>query len=699
MLRKLFIFLLVLGFSFASNVTNETDVTGLGANASLIVCECDIAPYLFLDEIVTDVVNFSLTGENGGQYCLVYVDDIRTFLIKEGELMLDADDVSEILGEYYTSLYYPDEDSIDELKTIFVEYNLSRNNGDFFKGVEEEKCAMTLLFHAFPCVDESTCFFTSTVLCDEYGDVFGCSTPSDIFEDVYEFGMATNGLTNSLNDIMQKLNSLNSDNVHDSLTEIKDEILNLLDMQEDLEKTIFRYPTGGDICSNCYAVCMAIDINESLMDDAEDSLDELLEKTSYLGDYDAVAENIASESNERSNLKDLQAEMKYYTLLLKPYEEKAEDVLPLAKALLETVDNQTVRNKVENVEELFDGVRESINTTEFTGINASLEEIGALLNVINNSIEPAWQIYNDTEKEQVRASSYMFALETSNVPEFDPETYDDLKKKKRTLDYSFVEGLTPERYLEIREDYVNITTTIIPLLSGVQIYTFEDQVKSQGKSLTEGVLGTVQSIQPLSREDRSELSFYLPLGLSIWFFISVSSLLFFIVILVSSFVEFFENKVAFVGAMLVALFLIIGVGFVSGGLYLLIDQSTNIATVNDFREEMLESEHITIFLDAQDVESATLDEMTNCAKLLSTTLTNKTVTIYQKYNEDKCIIESSGISTSCSSSIKEPIITFRYAEEEKPPTFSVVFKTEGIFEGDKDYFHSCDMGHYLLVSK
>ncbi len=639
-------------------------------------------------------------------YEIIYIDGEEAFLLKNGEILDNEPEIEAALYQYYVTQYYPSQAEIGNISALLQLYHDSRENGDMWANVEEEECRMGIFLHAFPCTNESIpttleesrgndCYLTASVLCDEYGDYLGCSDPIMIMPLLQDFAISSNRMTEIHDKTVENLANLTEANIYDVFLELKDDIDAMREYEQKLEETLLRVPytSGGDSCNECYGICPPIIIDEEHLDAVEEKLDELLPNLEYIGEYEFLAVKIYNSTMERKEYQSINKQTEQYIALYAPEKTRAEEVLADADELLEYVSDDTVLTNSERVQQIMDTIDEDTNASDFSTIDANLDELDAKLNVLTSSIASSWEIYNTTVIAKEGADALFFTLETKDLSEDAAAEFTALKAEKRTQDRSFVDGLSPEKFEQITEAYNSLSGQASTLLGSSQgSEMIVDTFKGAGVKTNAGIAGLASTMVPLEREDREEVSGYAPILVSSLSFFSISSLAVFIFLFAfATFSNVFRNKIMlFLGILLLGCSILFA-GVVSGGIYYVLASSSTDASFTDFQSYVLSSNHVSIIVESEDVPSGASAQMLSCAQELAGSLEGKDVVIYKKTNSE-CIINGQNVTLAeCYNSVEEPIIMFHYTTVAESPQFSTGFVYKGTFSGDEEYFSECQV--------
>ncbi|MBN2122024.1 hypothetical protein JW721_03130 [Candidatus Micrarchaeota archaeon] len=671
-----------------------------------ILSAFSVGDYLRAGENETSSEEFTAFGSN---YELILIDGEEALLLKEGEVLESQSEIEDALREYYTSRYYPSQADIDEIYDLVTLYNESRENGDMYEGVEEKYCRMSFFLDVglFSCTNDTDipptnwdeargndCYMLSSVICEEYGDLFGCSDPWDIIDMVRDFAMSSDGLTEIVARSHNNLDNISEDNIYDVFTQLKTDIEKTKEYEGKLEDSIFRVPwtANGDDCNDCLGICTPIIIDEEYLEQAEEKIDELLPRLQYIGEYEELAEKVYLSTIQREDYHEVSLLYDYYDGLFAPEKQRAAELTADADEALELVSDSTVSANAARADELVFLIEERLNASEFASINASRSELVAKLNVLEERISFSYEVYENASEAKEIADSLFFTLETKGLSEEEAAQFTALKSEKRTQDRSFVDGLSADKYAQLTDKYLELSASASDMLNnGEAAGVIVDTFKGAGMKTNNGISDLVTTMVPLERTEREEISGYAPLLISGLSFFSLSSLAVFLMVFVSAvFAGAFRNKLVLLGGVLALGCSILFAGVLSGGIYFVLSSSSTDASFTDFQSQVLGSDHVSIMIDSNQASAGTASAMMRCAQELSSNLEGKEVIIYEKL-DGNCLINNSITLSECYNTIEEPIVVLSYSEADEAPQFSTGFVYKGTFYGDEEYFSDCQL--------
>ncbi len=678
-----------------------------------ILFPLSLSEYLFVGEANVESEEFDALGSH---YEIVSIEGVESLLIKNEQIVEDQSEIEDALQEYYVKHYYPSTPQINNISSILALYHESRENGDMWTNVEEEECRMALFLDAglFSCTNDSEvrpttwaeargndCYMLASVICEEYGEYLGCSDPWDILPLVKDFAFSSNGMNEIDNRTTTNLASVTEDNIYDVFLQLQEDIDSMKEYEEKLENTIFRVPIGGaEECGTCLGICPPIIISEEYLESAEEQVDELLPQMEYIGEYKQVAAGIYASTMERKGYYSVNLLRAYYASLFSPEKQRAIELIADADEVLELVSDDKVLSNSQRAGELLLEIGGKLNDSDFGIINTSRSELNAKLNVLEEEIAFSWEVYENASEAKEIADSLFFTLETKSLSDEDLAEFSFLKSEKRTQDRSFVDGLSPEKYLQMTEKYLELSAGASEMLQrGETTEVVVDTFKGAGMKTNSGLSDLVTTMIPLQRTEREELSGYAPLLVSSLSFFSLSSLAIFLLVFVSAiFAGIFRNKLVLLGGILILGCSLLFAGIISGGIFFVLSSSSTDASFTDFQSSVLSSSQVSIMVNSNEAPAGAASSMMECAQELASELEGREVIIYEKL-DGSCLINNSITLAECYNTIDEPIIVLAYSTEGEVPQFSTGFVYKGTFYGDEEYFSQCQLAKGFLQTE
>ncbi len=229
--------------------------------------------YLINNESMANVQNFTL-NLNGTTYELVLINHTPSFVLRpDNSLCNNTHVISTILSTYF-KIHNPLPTNLtSRLLYDLDQYNKSRNDGvGEWKGKEEYMCRRVLFMTYYPCTNATNCKRTAEVVCALSG--IGCSDPSTVYPDVYQFGIASYGTDKLINKLENQTKYNLTENLSVSLINtMLAEVEQLDEYRKDIESTPFRMPVVPGTCPTCFGICPPLQLNQTYLIDMETALE------------------------------------------------------------------------------------------------------------------------------------------------------------------------------------------------------------------------------------------------------------------------------------------------------------------------------------------------------------------------------------------------------------------------------------------
>ncbi len=410
-MRKIFIFLLIMALGFSINMSSYS---------------------------IPGVFNYSQsTNEtftiNGSEYVLFTYNNVYFLLLNNSEIMTNKTKIYEVLNAYYNSKYRLSQEDVDKLKSYFDEYNRSRNDGQIWKGSEENACRRALLIDKFPCYDNETCYNTSRLFLAIYAIALGTDDIRVIQPMITSFHDASFGTDDELNVIYEDINTINEETAS-KLEDIKSRIQTLRDYKEDIEGTKFRVPARGTTCNDCYGVCPDLVLNGTALDEAESYIETLESKLGPLVQVNNISEEVYNNTMKLINEKNLSDTQKQYNATFIEYKNQAKDVIAFSNSILSKVNKSSLKELISNISSKEIIIENKIASRNFENMSDLLEEYKSLILSANVSANDLDKNYENALSYSKEAEVYLFMLEGEANNPNDIVSLKLLKQKKKAYD-------------------------------------------------------------------------------------------------------------------------------------------------------------------------------------------------------------------------------------------------------------------------
>ncbi len=642
--------------------------------------------------------NFTLDGQN---YTIFYFNETPVFLYRWGDVnpITDLNEIENILFKHFSQNYYLNQSDIEYIKERLEVFNESRNNGDQFRGIEEYACRREL-GEALPTPSNLDIYggtiydFYATYLCmSDFGDAIGCTRKEDIKPYVVSFFENSYGIDRDLSNIYLMLDNMSPSNVYEYLINIENNISSIEKEVSEIKKSRFRLPIGGTKeCPDCWGVCAELVVNQTALNEIKEKVDELKNKTYFLGNYKEMSNTIFNETKNRleylktKNLKD------YYSTKLSIIVEDWNKKKPLVDESLSLINNKTIAYLKTRIETLIDEINGSLQNNSFDDLEEKINETEHLVDKIDDKALNNKNLYLAIVSESNKVEN-MFLLLKEYGEDLSP--YED---KKKYLDANFVKGISAEKAVEFLDEYKNLSTTLSNKVKDRRKAEFGGNILNAiVRSMTNSVY---QLIEDLPYEKRKAYVNNLPLIMAIISALSIASLATWVMIYkyVIDYKKYSskKNKMAYMTIMFAVVAVLILAGLLT---FFLFDGAINHGRVSDFLYLVKSSPSVTLVLDLSNADQSKKEAIENCGNLILSELQSygKEVTYITLYNSFCKVNETSyGTKEDCLNAIKPPYIMLSYDKE-------VVYNSRTAGEislevkGNSAYFDKCPVAYFLEV--
>ncbi|MEM4195149.1 MAG: hypothetical protein QXY05_02480 [Candidatus Anstonellales archaeon] len=660
----------------------------------------NVQDYLYPNENAASDVRYEAFSISGVKYEIVYIKNKETFLLKEGNIVNDSEEIKTALKAYYVSRYYLTPSQAANLTELFKELNASRNNGEgrFQRAGEEQTCRERVgekyqLPSDYEKLYGDEYMYWATLIVVNWGGEIGINDPDIIYQPIKDFWAATRSVDERMNGIFTYLNNLSADNVYEGLLYMNSSMPIIESNYQVMKNSILRFPLNIKECPKCLGICPPIIYNETCMAQLNLLLPQLIAQTKPIGTYLQISEDILKRTEERVAYKTSEDLTGYYSEIYGPMKPTAEDVLNRSEESLSFVMNTSFAKKVDELKTLKTDIESSIANKKFDGMEEKIDRFADLMKEINETIEPNKKWYFDAEHEKDKVTGMIFLLETKDLSSEEVAQLSQYKVEKNNLDGGFVKGLSPDMYAEYSQRYVALQEKLKPLMEAKEEHVIIKNAKAFSKNAGETTSDLILSIRDMPTSEREDVLNVLPAALSAFSYLSLTSLL----VIASSivylrirgrFTTANQKTYYWIGVGVIAIILIL----LNVGFYILLDRSLLHANFEDFSDVIAENSEVAVVVDYAGAPQTAAEPMSTCAEKIIHNLIaqNKTVAFY--VYTDKCIIN--GVETNknrkqCNDEISVPRIVLKYSNVEQNPSFSTTMDVKGVISGDESYFNLC----------
>jgi len=609
--------------------------------------------------------NVTVTSEdftsNGTSYSIIYFNGAPTFLLKNGNIVNDSSEISTVVYNYYAERYYPTQQELNELSELIKKYNESRNNGYDWKNMEEYKCREVLFTdkrvdingEKLWCHDDASCDMNAKLLYQAYSDALGLGSYQPLLEPLKQFSYASYGTDSILQNISRMLENADRSTIVETVDYIKTSIPTLRRYANDIESTVFRTPRLNDSADRsacqlrCYALCPSFDLDQDTLAELETKADALSEKVRPLASYLQTSSSIYNNTMARLGHFQNQTKASYYNTLFEPIESEGLAVESYARNVSTFVTNTSFNMKIERLSELRTKIRTGIDSRNFTGLDADIEEYSALVSNVRQSAVSMYQIYNETLAAKNYAEMIFFEISTKDLGPIESEKLTSIKENFAELNERFGKGLSPAEYEELKANYTSIAEEEQALLGTAESGSMSKVMlyfRGFARKVNNGIAELATRTNITNVKEIPENKYIAFGGFSLLVFLSLTAILFLLFLYFIKICNYSKMKYVVIagfllGAIVVAIF--------SGMLFVMMQKTSTQATLDEFLVDLNERQNVAVVVDTALATETQKTAMESCGAAVAKSIAenNKTVVVYNLGATGNCI-KTSGSTTS-----------------------------------------------------
>ncbi len=663
-----------------------------------------VSDYLFENESMNDVsfINFTKDDLN---YSIVYLNDDPILLLEENIPISNESKIVEIARNYYYSAYFPDQEALDELKSLITQFNDTRNDGygSTFKNKEEYFCRENSLFSdgrikdkGVPqyCNSDEGCLKVSRVVFAVYSEPLRWSDFDYIHNQIKQFSLSSYEVDWILNNYTEKLDTITPETAVEVLTYIRDNADDIKTKVNNMETSVFRFPKLSDpddvdLCSaqGCYGLCPVIDIEEDIVDSIKNKAQDLLDSLGPLTNIDPFVDSLVQNARNRITFREetlLAAEyMKEYNKI----SPEAESVLSLAETATTKVDDGLLKRKYDELRLLHASIPNDVSARVFDSVPSDLDKYGALVSEVRSLSKDAMSYYNAAKQKKNKATILLEMVKTSIKTPVSKKLLVDLETRLDQLNSDFKDGLTKDEWQSLENRYSELIVELNQLL--------DKQSSNPSQSVFLLLKSAANEIN--QQTSRFDLTQNTPEILSVIFVLGSLGLLTLVFLHIVSFLKLSVPKYLFVFgtwfvSMAIAILLFYGV------LYIFMT-GENSQSISDYAKLIERNKELALIVDLDSAPSLSDKEvLKSCAEeVFSNAKEKKYVAKVAEIEGSQCILLTpDGASTvsadQCTSLDTATVFELEYSQEAE---FIPVNIKRAIIKGDLDYYESCPVTYFV----
>jgi hypothetical protein len=657
--------------------------------------------------------NFSLSGTN---YSIVSLNGQETFLLQSGEPMTDAANTTDVLRSYYSSIYYPSQSDLNDLRSLIKQFNDSRNNGYDFKAKEEYVCRDDILLSTgkisinnqpVRCVDNTTCTRLALLLFSAYGEGLGINSASQLVGPLMNFTPPSLAIDSYLANYTSKLDSMDENTMLDTITYIKTTAPIVKNLSYKIENTSFRTPRLNDTADRtackgvCFALCPSMELDQGALDQLAAKSDALLIKLGPLLNYKDVSAQIHNNTMtrlERDRSDDLATQ---YGIAFAPLNASGKQAIAAAEEVLTHVNNETLTTKLEKLKELDTSIAEDLASKSFNTTESDIAQYKILTLETANLTASVGGAYDGARNAKNSVNSLVLILQTKDSDPVAMKSLGLLINQTEDINARFRDGLTTYELNALASNYTAIEQEANALLQGQRQMPATRVLllfRGLARKVNTGIAAVAVQTKAIPPSEIPQG--IVPLGaFSAIVFLSLASVSVMVFLYILSSFRFQVPKTThiLVAALLCTL---ISLAVFSVFLYMFLGKTSNDANLQEFVSDLNSRNKTSIFVDMTNTSFSDAKAMQACASVLAQSMSdkNKTWEMYSITQTTCTETSSSGANSSltlsqCQGRDKNATSAFdlSYSQKNEVPKFAVIYANRAQIKGNQDYYDSCPL--------
>ncbi len=647
-----------------------------------------------------------------GNYSLVKIKEKETFLVRNNSFVMDSNEITLALSEYYFKKDYPNDTELDDIKSTVLAFNVSRDLKSKYGLIAESTCKRFLGLDRNTCTDRDSCIYSCLSVYPLCSNILYASGEPFI-NGLASYGSAIRQLDSNVNNIISNINSLKSiDQPSQLLTANISGLLNSskasLNQLTYAVNSIKDNRILRDDCPSCYDFCPPTTANTSIVDAAMAKLNALQSRVQPIANIPSVASQIRSTTTQRIDfLTSIRTNAEYES----KYNNASAFISNLSEkfaAASAVIDSPEVSTQITFMTGKLFEIRKDIDGKNFSKADFGLKQFYAVGEAtrlkIGNTSRLAEEILGVKDNASVMLLRADWELEPQNVL-----LRNQLKKlelRKADLDSSLSLKASPENASYFIQSYSMISSDseaiIITKREQAHDYLF-DAVLVSARAGVNGVVGIISSVTKLSYEDKKNYGgWVIPAFLTLAWIAVIATLLFLIVSYVLK-QRVYRSKRSLVLWAFIFVLLFFASIFAAVSAYFFFQNQTASTSLDGFLSDLNAHSKAALVRDyryASNQAPITVCSMRIAEKLKSM---DKNVTTYS-FNNGDC--ESSVFENNTLRAITRPI---KECEEEinGNPLFTVsqndvnetkftnFYDLTAVTRGNEDYLNNCDFARVL----
>ncbi|PIT84898.1 hypothetical protein COU37_00030 [Candidatus Micrarchaeota archaeon CG10_big_fil_rev_8_21_14_0_10_45_29] len=658
--------------------------------------------YLYENEDASSVSQQALSTGGGAEHILYSLDGVPTMITADGVPVQDEGEIKALLQKHYSNALMPSEAEWAEVKALALKFNDSRNTfmSRYGRGAEE-LCLQYTGLALRPCDNLQSCTETASMVCALGAP--GCY--SEVLAPLYvEYMEQVRALNENSGTLFSAISGFSSGNLASSIENMKASAEKMRSAQKIIDKSTLRFPEG-EYCADCIGVCPSSHFDYNAMDEFEAKLDAIKARTAPIAELGATARSIHDNTYLRVNYKTGTALLKVWGPKWGEFSAKNAELKKSADEAAVYSSDSAFKASYLQFDKLWTGMQNRMATRNFTGVETDMGSLESLANKMDALAKEASAPYTaalDAKNDATDAIIYArWSVRENDAASV--EAYNAFAKQKNGLDSSFLPPTSNAKYAEFATEYASLATDVRAFAhSQKQISeAIGNTGEAFGQTSINAVFSLTDALAIMPASQKAQVAPIIPPAALLAVDLAAISLA--LVVFVLAIIKFkpLFKKRSVLGAWVALLFVFIfllGIGSV--GMFIVIDNSAQSGTLDDFVYILEHSPSVYTAIDEAGANSASLEAMLACSGTIKSQAKAEWegIEVYtMRYSGNSCTLSGERMSyDECLSQAgASPMFQLHYSAESHNPKFYTIYQKVADLYGDAAYYNRCEIGEVL----
>jgi len=655
----------------------------------------DVNTYLYATETMSNVQNSTVTA--GGVSYTIYTISGKDALLVKGENVVQVqDEITTALKAKCFSSAYPSSANLDEIQTLALKYNSSRN-ADNGMGDGEYRCVVTTGQNIIDCTDVSSC----QAACSSAGITQGscgmllAGYGYGLANALVDYANARHAMNGNSTQIVTDITALKQVTSVDQLTFNASEKINSLytsvlglssaGTSMATNKIFIHYLSGG------YYLCLNIAFDNTSITSAMSKASTVKTNAgcfdTYVANAKSLLNNTLDRNDYRMNVRQKEVYQQDFTKLMGEYNILTVNATEIL-AVFNVIEINQSMGKIEGYAANYYAYASAAN---YEAAGGEVAKIRTELDTLKSQISDANAAYSvigiarDSAKANIEKLNILIEQTDVSLAAEKNTVISNFNKIEANLTSKVSYSAAPA----LAEQYSSIVTqsdAVIAKKQELEAGRVGNVFSDFSRTSALAVLNIISDPLGVREEEKRTWMTILPTMIIVILDIILLAIIFLLgfFLLWRKTKDFMRSKVIGTWAILFAFIFILIIGM-SFALNSLISDAIGPASYFSFNSHLSASDSATIFVEYSSSESTVA--IGDCASKIESALNalNKTVTVVN-------VVDGVCKDTLYSECLKQvgdvPIIKLKYAKTDST-VFYTFYKVEAIVSGDAAYFNEC----------